>query len=99
MPSSACKKRGLRSEEHTSELQSNDNLVCRLLIEKLYRLLRRSQLHRGSRELPHGWAADSLRHDYMWPGGRENRDTGRVFFYCYRAQSASLCSPPVRLYP
>ena len=27
-------KRGLRSEEHTSELQSPDHLVCRLLLEK-----------------------------------------------------------------
>src|SRR5260370_42716457 len=26
--------RGLRSEEHTSELQSHLNLVCRLLLEK-----------------------------------------------------------------
>src|SRR3954464_13642414 len=33
MPSSACKK-SARSEEHTSELQSHDNLVCRLLLEK-----------------------------------------------------------------
>src|SRR2546430_4492254 len=28
------KKCGLRSEEHTSELQSQSNLVCRLLLEK-----------------------------------------------------------------
>src|SRR2546430_10155967 len=44
-----------RSEEHTSELQSQSNLVCRLLLEKkknehhlfqrLLRLSRRSQLH------------------------------------------------------
>src|SRR2546430_10654399 len=27
-------KRGRRSEEHTSELQSQSNLVCRLLLEK-----------------------------------------------------------------
>src|SRR5690606_41334523 len=27
-------KRVLRSEEHTSELQSRENLVCRLLLEK-----------------------------------------------------------------
>src|SRR5438552_10449969 len=27
-------KSGLRSEEHTSELQSPDHLVCRLLLEK-----------------------------------------------------------------
>src|SRR5690606_42114187 len=27
----------LRSEEHTSELQSRENLVCRLLLEKKYK--------------------------------------------------------------
>src|SRR2546430_13545843 len=27
-------RQGLRSEEHTSELQSQSNLVCRLLLEK-----------------------------------------------------------------
>src|SRR5436309_14216304 len=27
-------RRGPRSEEHTSELQSRENLVCRLLLEK-----------------------------------------------------------------
>src|SRR4051795_11490005 len=34
MPSSACKKSALRSEEHTSELQSHSHFVCRLLLEK-----------------------------------------------------------------
>src|SRR3954466_11991200 len=34
MPSSAGQKCALRSEEHTSELQSHDNLVCRLLLDK-----------------------------------------------------------------
>src|SRR2546430_3318934 len=29
-----CRLRALRSEEHTSELQSQSNLVCRLLLEK-----------------------------------------------------------------
>src|SRR2546430_8500455 len=29
-----CCKPGERSEEHTSELQSQSNLVCRLLLEK-----------------------------------------------------------------
>src|SRR2546430_5664384 len=29
-----CQHRGVRSEEHTSELQSQSNLVCRLLLEK-----------------------------------------------------------------
>src|SRR5688572_14480244 len=32
-------KIGLRSEEHTSELQSQSNLVCRLLLEKKNKLL------------------------------------------------------------
>src|SRR2546427_2988423 len=30
----AYRHRGARSEEHTSELQSQSNLVCRLLLEK-----------------------------------------------------------------
>src|SRR5690606_38541991 len=30
----ACTLVGVRSEEHTSELQSRENLVCRLLLEK-----------------------------------------------------------------
>src|SRR5690606_39625119 len=30
----AIQELGLRSEEHTSELQSRENLVCRLLLEK-----------------------------------------------------------------
>src|SRR2546427_7013427 len=29
-----CMRRAIRSEEHTSELQSQSNLVCRLLLEK-----------------------------------------------------------------
>src|SRR4249919_4079150 len=29
-----CRLARLRSEEHTSELQSRENLVCRLLLEK-----------------------------------------------------------------
>src|SRR5258706_7106042 len=29
-----CRRRDARSEEHTSELQSLTNLVCRLLLEK-----------------------------------------------------------------
>src|SRR3954462_8257947 len=43
----------IRSEEHTSELQSHDNLVCRLLLEK-NRVLRRPHLLR--RQVPVGVA-------------------------------------------
>src|SRR2546427_8347183 len=35
---------GLRSEEHTSELQSQSNLVCRLLLEKKKDLATRANL-------------------------------------------------------
>src|SRR2546426_3653247 len=41
--------RQLRSEEHTSELQSPCNLVCRLLLEKK-KIMHRSVSHRA---LPH----------------------------------------------
>src|SRR5688572_31917550 len=33
-PPTACPRARARSEEHTSELQSQSNLVCRLLLEK-----------------------------------------------------------------
>src|SRR3954463_15082009 len=33
-PAPVPRSRIIRSEEHTSELQSHDNLVCRLLLEK-----------------------------------------------------------------
>src|SRR2546430_3284859 len=34
LPSCHCAHKATRSEEHTSELQSQSNLVCRLLLEK-----------------------------------------------------------------
>src|SRR5690606_39412067 len=37
--------RMLRSEEHTSELQSRENLVCRLLLEKKKHKVERNRLH------------------------------------------------------
>src|SRR5258708_24854413 len=35
---------GIRSEEHTSELQSPDHLVCRLLLEKKKKKKKRTKL-------------------------------------------------------
>src|SRR5258708_20419507 len=47
---------GLRSEEHTSELQSPDHLVCRLLLEK-------KKLHRCDDDSAHpSQANESHRH-------------------------------------
>src|SRR5256885_3268128 len=48
-----------RSEEHTSELQSPCNLVCRLLLEKKKRicnLLRRRSGHLSQRGMDHGFS-------------------------------------------
>src|SRR2546430_12506466 len=46
-----------RSEEHTSELQSQSNLVCRLLLEKKKKNNRLTNMH-----TPHHTC--SLQHDY-----------------------------------
>src|SRR5260370_14304132 len=45
-PSRSRRRIRCRSEEHTSELQSHLNLVCRLLLEK-----KKEQLRQGRREL------------------------------------------------
>src|SRR2546428_4817965 len=48
-PSRRAGSEALRSEEHTSELQSRSDLVCRLLLEKKKN---RSSTHRSARRLP-----------------------------------------------
>src|SRR2546430_12069086 len=62
-----------RSEEHTSELQSQSNLVCRLLLEKnkITRAPNRSRRQRRSGR-PHAWAspASPLRRDRHGPSSR-----------------------------
>src|SRR2546430_10430124 len=42
-----CGMRQFRSEEHTSELQSQSNLVCRLLLEKKNKTLAQDVASRG----------------------------------------------------
>src|SRR5690606_40718707 len=44
-PNATLTRRQARSEEHTSELQSRENLVCRLLLEK--KNFRNSSIARG----------------------------------------------------
>src|SRR3972149_12278161 len=47
-PATAFRARRTRSEEHTSELQSQSNLVCRVLLEKKRREERQGNaLHRA----------------------------------------------------
>src|SRR5690242_20861762 len=43
-PNRPCAAAGLRSEEHTSELQSHVNLVCRLLLEKKKKKNKKKQI-------------------------------------------------------
>src|SRR5574344_2241984 len=44
-----------RSEEHTSELQSPDHLVCRLLLEKKKRKGRPGSIKESQRMRVHAW--------------------------------------------
>src|SRR5947208_8256104 len=50
----SCSPSPSRSEEHTSELQSPDHLVCRLLLEK-------KKAHRGQQRLPQRTARPTYR--------------------------------------
>src|SRR5258708_29605725 len=49
-----------RSEEHTSELQSPDHLVCRLLLEK------KKMEYSCSRQLPNGGSYYAESTEYHW---------------------------------
>src|SRR2546430_5749630 len=51
----------LGSEEHTSELQSQSNLVCRLLLEKKKRCLFCRRRARRRRRVPLSWSSASCR--------------------------------------
>src|SRR3954462_594081 len=76
----------IRSEEHTSELQSHDNLVCRLLLDtRGFRRASRSMRHaRGSertasgsyRRLPTSTASGSFR-STVAPGWSSSRSSRR----------------------
>src|SRR5690606_41138519 len=50
-----------RSEEHTSELQSRENLVCRLLLEKKKKLGHDGEGSMGDNQLKHRWHRDVYR--------------------------------------
>src|SRR2546421_2295472 len=53
-----------RSEEHTSELQSRSDLVCRLLLEK------KKKEHASTNELPGKSSEDQLSTMSKYPNGR-----------------------------
>src|SRR3954449_3832729 len=67
-------RRIIRSEEHTSELQSHSHLVCRLLLEKKHRCGAFRRRHYGSQAI--GGAGASA-HAGGQPPGEEH---ARLFF-------------------
>src|SRR3954466_15535191 len=90
-----------RSEEHTSELQSHDNLVCRLLLEKkkkpqgmrsLYVTLPRAHTHltlaHTERRDVRGWRPG---HRGLLPG--PGRAPARRFFFKDRPPPESSALP------
>src|SRR5690242_20760397 len=54
-----------RSEEHTSELQSHVNLVCRLLLEKKKQRFRRARAAVAARRRRRDPAADTPRRQHL----------------------------------
>src|SRR3954465_5666872 len=78
-----------RSEEHTSELQSHDNLVCRLLLEKKNttaparfrprHLLPTRRSARDNQLCPPARAAERARRGCVWP--YQCRVLSGVFFF------------------
>src|SRR3954467_7572492 len=94
--------RRARSEEHTSELQSHDNLVCRLLLEKKTTLTLPAMRSRGPpphqrARAPRAWlggcgargARGPLRALHAEPGGLV-----RVFFFNGRGPARMPPFPP-----
>src|SRR3954467_6781799 len=95
-------KCALRSEEHTSELQSHDNLVCRLLLEK------KKQQPRARPAQPHPAHPPTQPHTLRAPrsarplevpsgeAGRAHEDAGCacVFFLNSGAPPGSTSFPP-----
>src|SRR3954462_7871728 len=88
-----------RSEEHTSELQSHDNLVCRLLLEKK-KILRSGRKRTGLDSL-HTRRSDACRcdasvhaYDVLPSPQRRSADFSVVSFFFFFNDTA-----PPEIYP
>src|SRR3954465_6662097 len=105
MPSSAGQTCALRSEEHTSELQSHDNLVCRLLLEKTQCRVRPPRpprprtsatgMSRHPRGTPRGGRGDAA---CRWLGRRSNALFTLLFFLMIRRPPRSTLFPYTTLF-
>src|SRR3954464_506106 len=89
----------LRSEEHTSELQSHDNLVCRLLLEKTTHMnVRTHHLHTLTRTTRHRVPSCSARRRYtaaecLKPSCVVRRQLTSFVFFFYEPRPPPL--PPL----
>src|SRR6266511_1688929 len=91
----------VRSEEHTSELQSRENLVCRLLLEKKKREQRRSSAdarqdeprHTRSRLCTISTGPSITDPTFCKVCGRGRRDGLLVFFLMIRRPPRSTLFP------
>src|SRR5437667_7382805 len=75
----------LRSEEHTSELQSHHDLVCRLLLEKKNNTHRVRQLHHQHPPTDRNDRNDPHRHELRWEYGTRHPPD------CHTDEEAVLC--------
>src|SRR3954464_9856135 len=98
MPSSGCKTCA-RSEEHTSELQSHDNLVCRLLLEKKSAFHEQRRLSSSPRQTRSPAPRPGVRRARCVERGAPGVDlpglglTAREFFFNVRAPAARAPDP------
>src|SRR3989339_338760 len=81
MPSSGVQTCALRSEEHTSELQSLTNLVCRLLLEKTIHFSQRNQRETGWVSPPHFQSFENMMVPFQW---NQKKGPGQPFLSCSR---------------
>src|SRR3954463_14471261 len=97
MPSSGVQKCA-RSEEHTSELQSHDNLVCRLLLEKKTNIqkevIKASSQEVYTHEMRRQHDATILLYSVLCPPSLCGRFFIVVFFFFFFKKKAPPQNPP-----
>src|SRR6202045_3519375 len=82
----------LRSEEHTSELQSRENLVCRLLLEKNRPSAGKIAPVRSCHSSQ--WRSGRSKRQVLLGGVRPVRPGCRCFFFKYAPPPKLTPSPP-----